>query len=176
MRWYLFSFCLFFLACQEPTAQTTDQVVEAPTYEMIIDLQRTLLANPEEPIDTELAGRIVELSEEFVNAHPDDPVAAELLFKAGDIARGMRAFGKAIQLWGEVWRKYPESTQGPFSLFFQGFTFDNDLQDKEMAKKYYNQFLTTYPEHELAAQVKELIATLDKTPEELLEDILQRNK
>ncbi|MBR9920008.1 MAG: hypothetical protein GYB31_04155 [Bacteroidetes bacterium] len=178
MRWYLIVCTLLFVACQQPTAQDTEQEVndEVPSYDMIIELERQLVTNASDGLDTELAGRIVEMSEEYATANSGDSLSAEILFKAGDVARGMRAYGKAIQLWGEVWRSYPESTQAPFSLFFQGFTFDNDLQDKERARHYYNLFLENFPEHELVKDVNELLATLDKTPEEILKEIQERNK
>ena len=107
---------------------------------MIIELHKQLVTEETGEMDTELAGRIVEMSEAFSNANPEGPNTAEILFKAGDIARGMGAQGKAIQLWGEVWRSFPESKYAAYSLFFQGFTFDNDLQDKDMAMKYYQEF------------------------------------
>lgn len=178
MRLYFLLILLFFMACGQPTAQSTDQVMSEetePSYEQLLELHKQLLDNETGALDVELAGKIVSLSEQFANTHKGDPLSAEILFKGGDIARGMRAYGKAIQLWGMVWREYPESTQGPFSLFFQGFTFDNDLLDKDMARKYYNDFLAIYPEHELVDDVKVLMASLDKTPEQLLEEIRKQN-
>lgn len=177
MRWYILYLFTFFLACQQPTAQTTqDAQDETPTYDGIIELQRQLLAEGADTLNMELAGRIVNMSEQFAEANPDDTLTAEILFKGGDIARGMRSFGKAIEMWGVVWRSFPESTQGPYALFFQGFTFDNDLQDKDLAKKYYEQFLTNYPEHELADQARLLLASLDQSPEELLREIQRQNE
>ena len=101
MRWYVLSFLMVFFACQEPTAQSEDQQMsdEAPTYDMIIELHKQLLTSASDEIDTELAGRILEMSEQFSAANSTDTLSAEILFKAGDIARGMRSYGKAIQLW-----------------------------------------------------------------------------
>ena len=58
---------------------------------------------------------------------------------------------------------------------FQTFTFDNDLHDKETAKKYYQEFLDHYPKHKMAGDVKLLMATLTKTDAQLIEEFERKN-
>lgn len=111
---------------------------------------------------------LVELSKTFVAENPDDENAATILFRAADVARGLREYGQAIELWGRVWRSYSDFTRAPDALFLQGFTFDADLRDAANAEKYYTLFLQKYPDHELAAQVQQLLHVVSEQPEELI--------
>ena len=61
-------------------------------------------------------------------------------------------------------------------MFQKAFTFDNDLHDKQLAKKYYEDFLKAYPNHKLAEDIKLLIPTLDKTDAQLIEEFERKNR
>jgi TolA-binding protein len=91
-----------------------------------------------------------------------------MLFKAADVANGARKYGKAVQLWGAVWRKHPEHPRAPMALFLQGFTFDSKLGKSNMARKYYMEFLKQYPNDSLATQVKQLLMVVQDSPEDLV--------
>ncbi|MEK7256827.1 MAG: tetratricopeptide repeat protein [Bacteroidota bacterium] len=123
----------------------------------------------------EAALQLVEKTFAYAETFPSDTLTPTLLFKAGEVARGAQEYGKAVQLWGEVWRTYPNHRHAPMALFLQGFTFDTDLRDVDMAKKYYNQFLHSFPQDSLAGQVKQLLAVVEKSPEELVKEFEKKS-
>jgi len=97
-----------------------------------------------------------------------------MLFKAGDVARGLRNPGKAIQLWGFLWRDYPAHAKAPDALFLQAFTFETMLNDASSAKSYYTQFVEKFPTHKLVPQAQLSIQNLSKSPEDLIKEF-QKN-
>ena len=70
------------------------------------------------------------------------------------------------------YRLFPEGL--PFNSF-QAFTFENDLQDKDSAKKYYMDFLNRFPDHSFANDAKQLLSMIDKSPEELIKEFEAKN-
>jgi TolA-binding protein len=105
-----------------------------------------------------------------------DTSTPELLFRTGALVRGRKDPTKAIGIWGLIGEKYPDSKWAAEAMFQNAFTFDNDLQDKQTAKVYYEKFLTTYPNHKLSEDVKLLIPTLEKTDAQLIEEFEKKNK
>lgn len=136
----------------------------------ISELEAILLEAQDAKKDPASAASLIAKSQQLVEQFPQDTLAALILFKAADVARGVGEYGKAIQMWGKVWRNYPDFEKAPLALFLQGFTFDANLQDKVNAKKYYDQFLEKYPEDELAKQVKMLLNVIGKSPDELVKE------
>ncbi len=125
-------------------------------------------------IDTALALQYVAQASAFAEKYPQDSMSALLLFRAADVARGVGEYGKAIQLWGQVWRTYPDFKLAPDALFLQAFTFDNDLKDVEEARKYYQKVIAHFPNHPLTGQAEQLLKVLGKSPEELVRKFQQQ--
>lgn len=141
----------------------------------IAELEAILLKAQDAKKDQISAEALVSKSQLFVEQFPKDTSAALILFKAADVSRGLGEYGKAIQLWGNVWRDYPDFEKAPLALFLQGFIFDSNLEDKANAKKYYVQFLEKFPSHELAGQVKMLLSVIGKSSDELVKEF-EKNK
>lgn len=168
----LFVIFLPFIACNQSEDSTAPQkTIFLEKLKGEIDkLEAKLLIAEDAKKDKETAIQLIEKSKNYVKEFPKDSASAEILFKAADVARGLGEYGKAIQMWGEVWRDYQDYENAPQALFLQGFTFDADLKDKDLAEQYYKKFLKNYPEHPLAAQVKMLLSVIDKTSEELIKE------
>src|SRR5262249_53413303 len=88
---------------------------------------------------------------DFTTKYPDDTASASYLFKAAELANGMRRYRDAIDLYGQFREKYPDHHKAAASLFLQAFIYDNNLRDKEKAKQLYSEFLQKYPGHQLAS-------------------------
>ena len=152
-------------ACQQKPQEAGNKDT---LLEEIGTLEKELLKTGDASKEKETALAIVEKSSDFNKAFPNDPKTPDLLFKAADVARGAKEYGKAVQLWGELWRNHPDHPKAPMALFLQGFTFDSDLRDAKMASKYYRNFLKTFPNDSLAIQVKQLLQVVEVTPEDLV--------
>lgn len=161
----LVSVLFMMVACQQkktPVADTENWLQEIGT------LEKQLLETGDATKAAEAASAFVEKCEAFAKAFPSDPQTPDLLFKAADVARGVKQQGKAVQLWGQMWRKHPGHPNAPMALFLQGFTFDSELRDTGMAKHYYGEFLQTFPNDPLAPQVRQLLDVVGTNPDDLI--------
>lgn len=155
---------LLIVACE-----SKENAVQKQLREEIAALEKQLLeGDGDASKKSDIAVDLVEKTLQYAKDFPQDTLTPTLLFKAADAARGAKQYGKAVQLWGQVWRKYENHPQAPMALFLQGFTFDSDLRKADMAKKYYRQFLEKYPNDPLAEQVKQLMTVVDENPEDLV--------
>ena len=98
------------------------------------------------------------------------------IFKTGIFLKSRKEFTKAIATLGLIVAYYPSSKYAAEALFQQAVTFDNDLRDKENAKRYYDKFLKLYPTHPYASQVKDLQQLSTKTDEEIIKSFQKKNK
>ena len=167
----LFLFGLCAAACKQSASVRRESLRSE-----IKSLDNALRINPDVAKSKEAAKQLVEKSLRFAEEFPKDTLTPDLLFTAGEVARGAGNYGKAIQAWGQVWRHYENHSKAPISLFLQAFTFDSDLRQPEMATKYYKQFLEKYPKHGLTIEVKQLLEVVDKKPEEMVKEFEKKQK
>ncbi len=76
-------------------------------------------------------------------------------------------FEEAVKNYKGLVENYPNSENNSKALFMIGFILANDLKQYDEAKKYYVEFTTKYPEHELADDALYEIETLGKDINEL---------
>jgi len=112
----------------------------------------------------------------LLDEYPESELAPEAIIKQAALYHENKvknispkeALNKAADLFISVSEKYPQSEQGPSSLFMAGFIYANEILDYNKAKEVYNLFLKKYPEHELAASAKEELEFMGLTPDEIL--------
>ena len=91
----------------------------------------------------------------ITNKFSDHEKASKAQYLIAEIYyRDLRDFSKAINEYGMLRDKYPESSQVPFSLFMQGFIYANMLSNFEKARNHYEEFLNKFSNHELAQSVQ----------------------
>ena len=91
----------------------------------------------------------------IINKFSDHEKASKSQYLIAEIYyRDLRDFSKAINEYGMLRQKYPESSQVPFSLFMQGFIYANMLSNFEKARNHYEEFLNKFSDHELAQSVQ----------------------
>lgn len=108
---------------------------------------------------------------DFANKYPDDEMAPEFLFKAGQRCNVSGDHAKAIDLFQQVMDKYPKHKIAEEALFLQGYVYENSLNDFENAKKKYTEFIDRYPQSELKEDALFSIKNLGKSPEQLFEEM-----
>jgi tetratricopeptide (TPR) repeat protein len=162
----LFAFIgLFLVACDKRAAMQKE----------IEKIQTELLANITN-LDKDKAQLLIKKSQAYALAYPKDSSAARVLFKAADVARGIGDYPNAMKMWNEVQANFPQNKYASESLFLQGFTFENDLGDKEKAKECYLKFINLYPKHELADDANMALQKIDIPLEELIKTFEAKNK
>jgi len=127
-------------------------------------------------LDKAKASELVEKTQHFVAAFPDDPNGGGYLFMAGEVSRALKRYEDAINIFTKVESDYPEHEKAAAALFLKAFTYEENLRNTDFAKKYYQEFLSKYPNHELTEEVKKLLAVVDLSPEELIKRFKEQNK
>lgn len=123
-----------------------------------------------------MANMYISACELAAAADPKLPGAPEHLHRAAETARTLRDIPRAITLYDWIITVYPESPRGATSLFLKAFTYDNDLKDFDKAGKYYNEFLTKYPNNDFTESAKFLLQNLGKSEEELKKILDEKQK
>jgi TolA-binding protein len=114
--------------------------------------------------------------DELINDHPESKLAPEALSQLASIYQNKQIkslsdkenLDKAIQLFKKLHDDYPKSEFAPSGLFMAGFIYANELQNYEEATVMYRQFLTEYPDNELAASAQAELDNMGLSPEEIL--------
>lgn len=112
---------------------------------------------------------------DFATQYPDDELAPEFLFKAGQRCNVTAEHLKAIELFQQVIDKYPKHKIAEEALFLQAYVYENSMQDFAKAKTTYTKFIELYPSSELSEDANLSIQNLGKTPEQIFEELNQKD-
>ena len=167
---------MVFQSCtnSNPDSSKSPAIDKEQLTQQIKQLEDTLKAKAEQQIDRKLAKELINKSVAYVEAFPDDELSPAYLFRAGNVAVGISSFEEAANYFEMIHQKYTSYKRAPDALFLEGFTYENHLKDIEKAKKCYNDFLTRYPDDQLADQVRIVLENIDKTPEELVKSFQKK--
>lgn len=122
-----------------------------------------------------MAMELVQLYTDYAGAHPEDSLAPEYLFKAGDIAMNFENPGKAISIYNKIIYSYPDFRKTPESLFLVAYIYENQLMNYGKATELYSTFIERYPDNEFADDAQMSIRNMGKSPEELIREFEAMN-
>jgi tetratricopeptide (TPR) repeat protein len=117
------------------------------------------------------AQRYVDICEAYAITHQSDPLSADLLYQAAEIARSLNTIEKSVALYDNLIYLFPDHSEIPNAMFIKGFLLENNLGLKEIAKETYNLFLTRYPNHDRAKDVNFLLENLNVPDADLLKNV-----
>jgi TolA-binding protein len=140
----------------------------------ITNLEKELYANTSGSIDKQKAEKMVALYTEFAEKFPEDSLSANYLFKAGEILMNISKNVEAIETYDKLISRFPKYSKTPDALFLQGFVLENNMKNIAKAREKYTEFMTKYPNNELATQVKFSLDNLGKTPEQIIEEFQKK--
>src|SRR6478609_6258032 len=106
---------------------------------------------------------------EFADKYPDDELAPEFLFKAGQRCNVTADHAKAITLFQRVIDTYPKHKIAEEALFLQAYVYENSMADFPKASETYKAFIAKYPNSDLVEDAKLAIQNMGKSPEEIFE-------
>jgi tetratricopeptide (TPR) repeat protein len=170
---------LIFTACGDPDRMADEDKSKDRLAEEILALEGTLKKQMDNPtIDTASAVSLIDKTDLFADRFQQDSLTPHFLFKSGAVARGIGQYEKAIDLWDRVVTVYPDFEKVPESLFFQGFTYDNDLENMPKAEEKYEAFLQQFPKHPIARDAKMLLSVVQsgKSANEVIKEFQQNNQ
>lgn len=104
------------------------------------------------------------------------PQAPQFLYKAAEVARAVRSFDRALGLYQWLGDAYPDDERAAKALFMKAFTYDEDLDKVEEARKCYQDFLTRYPNDDFADDAALLLENLGKTDEQIMQELQQKTQ
>ncbi len=151
-----------------PNAPTPDQLLQS--------LQQQIFDDSTGIIDYQAANDFINGSELYALLNPNKNGIPEMLFKAAETARTIRAHEKALSIYEWISDQYSQHPKAPQALFLRAFTLDNELQQKDRAKSLYEKFIAEYPNDEFADDAAFLLENLGKSNEEIIQSFEQQNQ
>jgi len=136
--------------------------------EDIIALGGSMYDEATHKVDFQAANDYIRMCELFALLKPQDGLSPDYLHKAGETARAIRAFPRAVDIYDRIYTQYPTYEKAAQALFLKAFTYDNDLGDKATAKGLYEEFLKKFPNDDFADDTQFLLSNLGKNDEEII--------
>jgi TolA-binding protein len=127
-------------------------------------------------LDPNMANIAVTAYDNFVKNFPNDSLAPDFLFKAGEISTANQQYKQALMFYESITKRYPDFKLAPESLYLQGYLLDNFLDDDAKAKTIYEEVITKYPELPYAKDAKSAIKNLGKSDEDLIREFEKKNR
>ncbi len=135
-----------------------------------------MLKAADKSVENKNVPEAVQTYEKIMKEYPDSEEAADALFRIAALYQGKmiknysekESLNKAVELFKQVYIKYPKSKIAPKGLFMSGFVEANDLNNFQEATKTYKLFLEKYPNSELSVSAKEELQNMGLSPEEIL--------
>ena len=158
---------LAFLSCTSPREKAVTAIEKA---------EQSLFTDSSAVPDVEKALSLYTLYTGFAEQYKQDTLAPEYLFRAADLAQGIRHFRLALNCYDELLKFHPESRKSAAALFMEGFVLQEGLHQPDSAKMKYELFLQKYPDHVLASSAMGMLEQLRSglTDEELIRSFEQK--
>jgi outer membrane protein assembly factor BamD (BamD/ComL family) len=167
---YFISFALIVFGCNSSDKEKKMAISE------ISSLENNLVTNTTLVLNKKNARQLIDLYDAYNTKYPNDSLAPEYLFKAGELAMNLTNSTQAIVLLNKFENEYSTHEKYPYCIFFQAFVYENQLNNLEKAKQYYQLFIDKYPQHELADDAKSSIDNLGKPLEEIIKSFEETKK
>jgi tetratricopeptide (TPR) repeat protein len=154
----LFCFGCLFGSCVNAQKKALDRVLE---------LESKLMAVQDASANVDLAKEVLVAYSDFLKAYPDAESNPEILFKSGEVFKGLGQYLQAAQAFYKVHYNFPNSKLAPLAIFQQADCFEV-LEQRLTAKNTYEEFIERYPNHPYVEQAKGMIQLLHFSDEELI--------
>jgi len=150
------------------TGEIKTTLGEANIEDMIDASSKALYNEETKRINQAKAREYINLCEIYAMTLPKSSKSPEYLFKAGETARSIRQFPKAIDIYNWIYDKFQENDKAPQALFLKAFTLDNDLKQKDAAKALYEEFLKKYPNNDFADDTEFLLKNIGISDDDII--------
>ncbi|MGE5381931.1 MAG: tetratricopeptide repeat protein [Omnitrophica WOR_2 bacterium] len=112
----------------------------------------------------------------FADNFPKDTMAPQYLYHAVNLCMGTGDGNKAMELIDRTINQYPNSPKLPETIFLKAYVYENLLGDYGKAASVYRDFVSRFPDNELADDARTAIENLGKTPEEMIKEFEAKNQ
>lgn len=163
---------------QYPNGQYSDLLLKKQTEKIenvdtfLVNLAKNIFVKPDKfGINRLAAQKYVDACEAYALGNKDSGMAPEYLYRAAEMARTLKTYPKALNIYDWIEDEYPKYEKSATTMFLKGFMLENELNDKESARKVYQEFVSKFPNSELQDDVKFLLDNIDKSDEEIMKII-----
>lgn len=148
--------------CREPALAPEDAILAI----------REQVFNPETGETAIAAARsFINICRVYALLYADQERSADHLNEAAKVAKSIKAFSQAVELYEWISTDYSHTPYGPKAMFLKAFTLENDLQNIEEARLAYEAYLNAWPDDDFADDARLLLHMLGKDPAEFLEQL-----
>jgi tetratricopeptide (TPR) repeat protein len=126
--------------------------------------------------DSKVRQQLLVAYADFVNFHHDDENTPEFLFKAAKMAVEVGKPRRAIEYLVNLHDGFPRYERKIEAAFMTAFIYENMLNDRIMAEKYYERVVELYPESNWAEDARVSLQLLYMTDEEKIELFIKKNQ
>ncbi len=162
----LFSILLIGLTSCKQTAKPLSATEQ--TLAKIDSLETVLFADSEAKADPKAGMSLVRAYAKFYQNSKKDSLAADMLFKAGEVSMGIGQGNLAVKYFRTITEDHSNFYKAPEALFLTGFCEENVNKDTAQARWFYQKFVSDFPDHKLAEDAKFSIQNMGKSDEDLI--------
>jgi len=154
---------VFFISCESARKKLSDEIAKG---------EARLFSDSVKSLNVDESNNVLNNYLVYADKFKDDTLSAEYLFKAADLANGLRRPKEAIAIFERLRTSFPDYRKSPAALFMQGFIYETSMDDREKAKEKYKEFIQNYPNHKLTPSAQ---ASLDQLNANLSDEDLIRS-
>jgi len=129
--------------------------------ERLNERRTTVYKEAAQGINYQSANEFITAAELYALLLPQEEQAAEYLFNAAEIARGLGVYRRSLGLLNWIGTRYPQSERAPQASFLKAFTLDEQLKDTTAAREAYQHFIERYPQDDFADDARILLEALE---------------
>jgi hypothetical protein len=122
-----------------------------------------------------IAAELMRSYQDFYNFYPNDQRAAGYLFKAADLARGLKKPKVCIDLLTTLHDAFPDDPKADQVAFLVAFEYEQGLRDTTMARTYYRKVIELHPASMWAQEAEKNLKLLEMTKEEMIKFLQSQN-
>lgn len=145
-----------------------DSLTEEESYLKLKTLEKSLV-KPDLTLDLKIADSLYYSSLAFINQFIKSKNLENVLVLAAKCSDGLNLNIENIELINQLLLTFPNSENAPNYLYNKGKIYEEKLKDISKAKAVYVDLISTYPNSELALNMKFYLEFLDKSKTEQLE-------
>lgn len=156
------------LACVALLQVGCDSSQEGSCAQMLSEvkaMEQSLLAGGED-VNVELRAKMMQAYAQFANACHDHEFTPEALFRRADLLRSAGKFHEAMTQLRDIHDNYANYEKRSVCAFLVGFIAEVELNDREQAKKTYQQVIEVHPDSQAATWARQSLQNLAGTTQE----------
>jgi tetratricopeptide (TPR) repeat protein len=127
-------------------------------------------------IDKTQGQKLIDLYVDFTQQFPKDSLVAGMLYNAARLTVSIDNPKPSIEYLERIIIEYPESPLVSESYIYLGFVYETVFHDYELARHWYELFITDFPNHPLMEDISITLQNLGKTPDEIVAEFLLQNE